>query len=169
MLENFVSAWHLIYTRPRHEKKVSDRLSELNIKSFFPIRKIVRQWHDRKKLIEEPLFPSYVFVYLDGKQSLYEGMNVEGYLYYVKVGKKMAKVDEQLVEQLKLLSVHDGDIEVSSSSFSPGRLVTICGGALTGLPSEIVEYNGKQKIIVRVCILQRNLLVNLPAEHLLIA
>jgi len=54
--------WYAIYTMPRWEKKVAGLLNEKNITTFCPINRVERQWSDRKKIVHEPLFRSYVFV-----------------------------------------------------------------------------------------------------------
>ena len=54
--------WFAVYTRPRCEKKVAEILSRKKIENYCPINKIVRHWSDRKKIIQEPLFPYFVFV-----------------------------------------------------------------------------------------------------------
>jgi len=48
-------------------------------------------WHDRRKYVDEPLFPSYVFICLDSMQAYYEGLDAEGVPCYVKIGKEMAR------------------------------------------------------------------------------
>ena len=54
--------WHAVYTRPRWEKKVAEMLTRRKIENYCPINKVVKQWSDRKKVVHEPLFRSYVFV-----------------------------------------------------------------------------------------------------------
>lgn len=48
------SGWYVLYTRSRHEKKISSMLDQKKITSFLPLNKVVKQWTDRKKIIEEP-------------------------------------------------------------------------------------------------------------------
>ncbi len=57
--------WFAIYTRPRWEKKVHILLMQKGIESYCPLNKVRRRWSDRIKLVEEPLFKSYVFVKTD--------------------------------------------------------------------------------------------------------
>jgi len=57
--------WYVVYTTPRGEKKANHRLEEKGIETYLPLRKTIRQWSDRKKKIEVPLFTSYLFVYVD--------------------------------------------------------------------------------------------------------
>jgi transcriptional antiterminator RfaH len=81
-MNNFSSAWYVIYTRPRHEKRVVEHLAQLNIETFLPCIVTLRKWHDRKKYLEVPLFPSYVFVYLKTAQEYFDSLN----------GKKIAHI-----------------------------------------------------------------------------
>lgn len=166
-MENFKSGWYLIYTRPRHEKKVNARLSELNIQSFVPMRKELSVWHDRKKYIDKPLFPSYVFIYLNDMKEYYYGLDADGTLYYVKTGKQVARVSDTVVNSIRLATENVKQIEVSEQYFRPGRKLVISQGALTGLSCELVQYDSKEKLLVRVDLLKRNVLLTLPEEYLM--
>ena len=55
--------WFALYTRSRHEKLVDRELQKKGIETFLPTRTITRQWSDRKKIIQEPLFKGYLFVH----------------------------------------------------------------------------------------------------------
>ena len=55
-------SWFVLYTSARAEKRVLDRISEMEIEVYLPLHKVKRRWSDRIKLIEIPLFNSYVFV-----------------------------------------------------------------------------------------------------------
>ncbi|MFN5423163.1 MAG: UpxY family transcription antiterminator [bacterium] len=54
--------WYVLYTKSRCEKKVSSLLSKRDIENYCPLNRVIRQWSDRKKVVHEPLFSSYVFV-----------------------------------------------------------------------------------------------------------
>ena len=55
-------SWFAIHVRSRHEFKVSDRLTNNGIETFLPVVERMSKWKDRKKLVDFPLFPSYLFV-----------------------------------------------------------------------------------------------------------
>ncbi|MEI9958604.1 MAG: transcription termination/antitermination NusG family protein [Ferruginibacter sp.] len=57
--------WHAVYTKPRWEKKVAALLEARGIEYYCPLNKVVKQWSDRKKVVLEPLFKSYVFVHVE--------------------------------------------------------------------------------------------------------
>ena len=54
--------WFAVYVKSRCEKKVSQQLDDMGIESFLPLITRIKQWSDRKKKVEEPLFRSYIFV-----------------------------------------------------------------------------------------------------------
>ena len=54
--------WYAVYTKPRWEKKICAQLEKKGLVYYCPMNKVRRKWSDRYKIIEEPLFKSYVFV-----------------------------------------------------------------------------------------------------------
>lgn len=54
--------WYVLYTTPRAEKLVEQRLIDDGIETFLPIHISPRKWSDRVKMVEVPLFASYIFV-----------------------------------------------------------------------------------------------------------
>ena len=64
-MEKNTKKWHVIYTAPRAEKKVNERLESQGVETYLPLQKTLRQWSDRKKKVSIPLFNSYVFVRVD--------------------------------------------------------------------------------------------------------
>jgi transcription antitermination factor NusG len=60
--------WFALYTKPRWEKKINTALLKKGIESWCPLQIIEKQWSDRKKIIEEPLFRSYVFVKISAEE-----------------------------------------------------------------------------------------------------
>jgi len=117
--------------------------------------------------VDEPLFPSYVFIYLNNMQSYYDGMDAEGALYYVRNGKNIARVSDTVVNNIRLIVDKQNDLEVEDGKFEPGRQLVINQGPLTGLSCEVIEKSGKHRLLVRVDLLQRNILVKLPEEYLM--
>jgi transcriptional antiterminator RfaH len=163
-MSHFNEGWYLIYTKPKHEKRVAENLTDANLTYLLPTIKKLRVWSDRRKYIDTPLFPSYVFAYLKNMEDYYQGLNAEGALYFVKFDKKVVRVKETIIDSIRLLVDQGTDIEVNNDYFRPGQQLQIYEGPLTGLTGEVVQVNGKEKILVRVHLLQRNLLATLPVR-----
>jgi transcription antitermination factor NusG len=169
IMRTFKEGWYLIYTRPWHEKKVHTRLAEIDIVSFLPLIRRLRTCRDKRRAVDEPLFPSYVFVYLKNMQHYYNGIDTDGALYYVKMNKEIVRVKDSIVDNIKLAVNQTSDLEVSAAHFQPGRKLVINKGPLTGLSCEVVQLDQKEKLLVRVDLLQRNLLLSLPKDYLMIS
>jgi transcriptional antiterminator RfaH len=166
-MNDFHQGWYVLYTKPRHEKKVSEKIAQCRLTYFLPTIKSLRTWCDRKKFIEVPMFPSYIFVYLHNVEEYYMGLHIDGVFKYVKTGKQIARVSENIIKNIGLLVSGNNQVEVTTEQFEPGRSLVIRYGPLTNLSCEIVSVaNGSQKILVRVNLLQRNLLVTLPVKYL---
>ncbi|MBS1576582.1 MAG: UpxY family transcription antiterminator [Bacteroidetes bacterium] len=88
--------WLAVYTRPRCEKKVADLLTKRKIHNYCPMNTSQRQWSDRKKVIFEPLFTSYVFVNLTEKErvTVLETAGVINFVYWL--GKPAIIRDEEI-------------------------------------------------------------------------
>jgi transcriptional antiterminator RfaH len=161
---NFHEGWYVMYTKPRHEKRVADKFSEQGIECFLPLEKKLRIWHDRRKLVDTPLFPSYVFVYLKDTETYFAGLNVQGVWNYVRSGKEVARVDNAVIENIRRATISGRELEIVSFQFEPGQKLIIKDGPFTGMMCEMVQFKGKDKILVRVDLLQRSLLIALSGS-----
>jgi transcription antitermination factor NusG len=166
-MSNFKPGWYLLYTRPRFEKKVAIELARLNTTCFLPTTKKLRIWWDRKKYIDEPLFPSYVFVCLKSNHDFHNSVNVPGVLGFVRTGKHIQIVNDRIVNNLMILMNQSSELEVSSSDFHIGQELVIRQGPLAGLYCEVIRINNKQKLLVRVGLLQRSVVLNIGADDLI--
>ena len=103
-------SWFVLYTKPRNELKVTERLSALGIEVYAPTRTEVRQWSDRKKKIEVPVLPSMVLVRIAEKDS---GLvfDIPGVVRYLFEHGKRAVVSNQdvLAMQCYLGNTLNGD------------------------------------------------------------
>jgi transcriptional antiterminator RfaH len=162
----FVPGWCLIYTRPNQERKIVQRLYQKGLESYLPMTKVIRQWHDRKRIVEIPLFPSYVFVNLTKLLDLYSSAAVEGFVSYVKVGGTIARVSQALIDNIQLTLIGGEKVEVSASRFEAGEKLQIEHGPLAGLQCELVQYNGRQKALIRINLLSRNIIADIPTSYL---
>jgi len=158
----FMPAWYLLYTKPKHERRVAEQLEKKNIPLYLPLMKVKRQWHDRMKVVNMPMFPSYIFVELGNHGDYFESLNCDGTVCFVSVGKESARVRPDVINNLKLVVDKGSDVEVCPDNFNAGQRCVINEGVFGGQECEVVEYKNKQKVIVRIELLQRTVLATLP-------
>src|SRR5688572_31880878 len=92
--------WYAVYTKPRWEKKVFKLLQKKEIISYCPLNKVSRKWSDRIKIVEEPLFKSYVFVHVT-EDFLPQVRFVDGVLNYVYWQGKPARIKNEEIEVIQ--------------------------------------------------------------------
>lgn len=135
--------WFVIYTYPNFEKKVYKILLKNNIDSFLPLHKVVRQWSDRKKLVEVPLFPNYIFVNLR-KHEKYKIMGIRGVVRFVSVEGHPVEVSDHEINAIK--KINEWKEVVAEEELHAGDMVRILEGPFVGLNGIFFERKGKSRL-----------------------
>lgn len=165
MKENKQLHWYAIYTKPRWEKKVDERLLLKNIHSWCPLQKMERQWSDRKKIIDVPVFKSYVFVQINMTDRL-RVLQTEGVLNFVHHAGKPAMIREEEIDLIKsFLEIHDAKISTCSwESLSPDMKVKIQAGIFMDNTGTVLRTTTK-KAYVRLDSLGQVMVVEFPLNY----
>lgn len=157
-------SWHALYTRPRFEKKLYNELLRSGIEAFLPLYTTLRQWSDRKKKVEVPLFRSYVFVRVS-ERNYYQALNSMGAVRYVTFEGKAVRIPDEQIEYIHRLLGEQADIEVTSEVVAPGDMVEIRSGSFEGICGELVQMQGKHKLVIRIEAIGQCLLVTVPRSQ----
>jgi transcription antitermination factor NusG len=140
--------WYVIYTRPRWEKKIALLLADREIEHYCPLNKITKQWSDRRKIVEEPLFKGYIFV----KRSVHDKWDIKmipGVLNYVHWLGKPAIVKESDIKIIKKFLQEFNDVEVTNAEVVLHEKVQVKQGLMMnykGIVLEILGNKAKVKI-----------------------
>jgi len=157
--------WYAIYTKANNEKKICENLREKNIECYLPLKKTLRQWSDRKKWIEEPLFRCYIFI----KVSHIEFFNVlsnPGVIYYVSFGGKPQTIPENQIDNIKkMVAQEEKEIIVNYENIKKGTDCEVLVGPLKGLQGEIVRVCGQYRLLIRLVSMGISLHVNISKEE----
>lgn len=151
-------AWYALYTRPRHEKKVRDQLTEKNIETYLPLRRVLRRWSDRKKWVDEPLFRSYVFVHTEEEARL-RALRTPGVIRVVSFQGQPAKVRDEEIENIRWILKEMPDVE-SGDPVYPGEHVEVMRGALRGLKGRLIQVQGSHRLVVLIESIRQALHIN---------
>ncbi|RMI20796.1 MAG: UpxY family transcription antiterminator [Calditrichaeota bacterium] len=141
-------AWYAIYTRPRHEKKVYDQLVEKRVEAFLPLVRQLRQWKDRRKWVEMPLFNSYVFINIDLKDRFY-ALQTRGVVRLVSFGGVPARIPDWQIDQLKQV-ISSGVSLTPEVYLKEGDLVEIVAGPLAGVRGHFRESRGESRVAILI-------------------
>lgn len=141
--------WYALYTKPRWEKKIHHSLQIKGFESYCPLNKVRRKWSDRIKVIEEPLFKSYIFVRLNEADKT-EVRYVDGVLNFVYWNGKPAVVkDEEIIEIKKFMSEYE-DVQVNKIDVKPADEVVINQGVMMGASGRVLRVLSNNIVEVRI-------------------
>ena len=144
-----VRKWLAVYTRPRWEKKVNQLLKEKGVESYCPLNKVRRKWSDRVKLIEEPLFKSYVFVKVTDDDRTLVRMTT-GAINFVYWQGKPAVIKEKEIAAIKRFLDEYENVEARSSvELKVNQRVRITNGSFMDQEGKVIDLRHKT---VRVAI-----------------
>ncbi len=142
--------WIALYTKPRAEKQVYQRLLQRGLEAYLPLIRQLRQWSDRKKWIEVPLFSSYVFVRVDRK-SYEAAVRTYGVVRCVWFNGRPAFIPASQIEAIRRFIEGNVPMEVTNSgAIQPGDWVEIEEGPFRGIQGEVVQVRGKNRFVIRI-------------------
>lgn len=160
--------WNAIYVSSRAEKKIAENLVAKNIEAYVPIIKTMKQWSDRKKLVELPLMNGYVFVKISAAEND-KVMQTKGVVNFVRSEGKIAVIRDIEVNRLKQLVDlgYQLEAEAISKTYKEGDKVKITSGALKGIEGYVIESGENKQIEVLLESIGQCIRVKLPKEILL--
>ena len=154
--------WFAVYVKSRSEKKVFKLLGDIDIEVFLPLITRVKQWSDRRKKVEEPLFRSYLFVNIS-LSNYYNVLQVPGVLKFISFENKPVPVPENQIAAIKHY-INDIDMHdiTNYDVFKEGELVRIKTGQMKDLVGRFVKIKGKHRIIIDIESVGQSLPINVP-------
>jgi len=154
--------WHAAYTLPRHEKVVSEQLTQHHLDSYLPLYSAVREWNGRRATVQLPLFPGYLFVRMRlGDKSRI--LSRPGIVRLVSFNSTPAILTDEEIETLRFSLA--GWIATPYPFLMMGTKVRIKCGPFAGLEGKILRRKGKTSLLVTLDLIQSSMLLEVKADH----
>lgn len=157
--------WFAAYTNPRSEKMAERLLKQQGITVYLPVVRRLKQWSDRKKMVEEPLIRSYIFVNVSEKE-YFKVLNTQHVVRFITFEGKAAPIPEDQIDILRRLLATDTEIDVIDTPIEEGSPIVVNRGPLLGMTGELLEYKQKKRVMVKLSHTGKTLIVNLPLAFL---
>ena len=153
--------WYVLYTKPRHEKKLAECLQSEGWKVYCPLKKTTKQWSDRKKVVEEALFPSFVFIQCQeqDRDQVFVHASAVRYLHWLR---KPAIVRSEEIESICHWMGEVNHASITVESIPVGSKVRLGAGSLMDRLGKVKEHKGGPTTIlldqlgIQVCKIARN-------------
>jgi len=159
-------AWYAVQTMPRHERKVAAELQRKGLRTFLPLFPSERQWSDRVRVLDMPLFPGYVFVQMspapDIRISVLRSNGVTSFVGIRGVGVSIPETQIAAVQ-----SILDQKLPFSPYPFlNIGQRVCIRGGSLDGLQGILTEIKGDLSLVISVDLIHKSLAIRVAGYRI---
>lgn len=165
-MENETSTWYAVYTKARWEKKVADLLTRKKVENYCPLNQVERQWSDRKKIVSEPLFKSYVFVRVpDSRQWVVR--ETDGIINFVYWLGKPAVIPDHEIELIKRFLREYKDVTIEQFALRENDIIEITAGPLMHQRGRVIEI-GKNKVKAVLSSLGYALVATVPSSDVVV-
>jgi len=148
--------WYAVYTKSRHEKVAEATLKSRGVTAFLPLREVLSQWKDRKKVINVPLFPSYLFVRI-GLGDIQNVIYTKGVLRLVGCNGTPVSVPTEQIEAI--MKVVQNKLKYDPYPYlGIGRDVMIKRGPLQGVVGKIIDKkkSSKHTVVISIDLIKRS-------------
>ena len=159
-----VKTWHVLVTKGNHAKKVNSRLISKKIETYLPLVNRVRQWRDRRRIVEQPVFGNYIFVHVNLVERLM-ALQTKGCARYVTFGNGPAVVRNDEIENMQNIFNIVKDPEIVCYE-KVGELVEIVRGPLRGVQGVVERHQGKQRIFLSLKSINHSIVLDVNAADI---
>lgn len=153
--------WYAAYASANREKRVAEQFAHRSVEHFLPLYESVRRWKDRRKLLQLPLFPGYIFVRLALRNRL-QVLQIPGVVRLVGFNGIPTPLLDEEVESLRRALAHGVRAE-PHPYLRAGRSVRITAGPLAGREAIVVRHKGKQRVVISTELIQRSIMLEIDA------
>jgi transcription antitermination factor NusG len=149
--------WYAAYTCPRHEKSVALQMERQQVPSFLPLYTSIRRWKDRRKQLELPLFPGYVFVQL-ALRDRFRVLQTSGVVQLVSVNGKPVPLADLEIEALRS-GLTRNIVAEPHPYLRLGRRVRVRNGPMAGLEGILLRRKDKFRVVLSIHLIERSVAV----------
>lgn len=157
--------WYAVHVRSNHEARVVSRLTDAGIEAFLPVVERLRKWADRKKLVDFPLFPGYIFVHIPRSyDTILAVLKKQGVVRFLgMIPGEPEPVPEEQIDALKKIVAMKAEID-PYPYLKEGQRIRVKRGALKGAFGILTKKAGQHLLVVSVDILQQGVSIKIDAS-----
>jgi transcription antitermination factor NusG len=156
--------WYVAHTSANHEIRVTQQLRERFVENFLPLYDSVRRWKDRRKKLQLPLFPGYVFVRLPVRERL-KVLQVPGVARLISFNGQPAALPDKEIEALRTGLAAQLHTE-PHPYLTVGRLVRVKSGPLEGVEGILIRKKNACRVVLSLDLIMRSASVEVDASEL---
>jgi len=146
--------WYAVYTKSRHEKVVAEELWQKEIEVFLPLRSIVSKWKDRRKEVQFPLFPGYLFVNVPIRERRLDIIKVPSVVRIIGYENEPIPIPTDQIVAVRTLVFSELPYD-PFPDIAVGSRVRVKRGPLRGLDGVLVEKKSNCRFVISIDLIQQ--------------
>ncbi len=160
--------WYLLYCKRGEQGRAKLHLENQGVECFYPTIEVEKISRGKRQKVEEPLFPSYVFVYFDYEQgpNFTSVRSTRGVVDFVRFGAQPKEVHGELVFELKQIELDSEDKSAYDNMPKHGDQVRIKSGQFAGFDAIFQEQDGEKRSIMLVQMITKPVPVSIDNSDL---
>ncbi len=163
--EGSLEHWFAVTVGPQHERSTEKGLAAKGFETYLPLYLAVRQWSDRTKTLQLPLFPGYVFCRFDRTKQT-EVVQTPGVRTIVSFGGEAAPIAVRELESVRKLLASSSNVE-PWPFLQGGQRIRIARGPLNGVEGTLVEAPESCRLVVSINLFQRSCAVRVDRDAII--
>ncbi|MCE0492987.1 transcription/translation regulatory transformer protein RfaH [Vibrio salinus] len=158
--------WYLLYCKRGDQARAKQHLSRQNVECFYPEIKVEKILRGKKQVVQEPLFPSYVFVNFDYEAgpSFTTVRSTRGVVDFIRFGNHPAEVNEQLIDELQAFEPELSETKVMMPK--KGQAVRVKAGQFAGIDAIYQEPDGETRSFMLIKLINRPVSLSIDNKDL---
>jgi len=160
--------WYAVQLKTRFEKVVAQHLRRQGYEQYLPTYRSRRQWSDRVKKIQSPLFPGYIFCKFDIANRL-PLLMIPGVRSVLSFGGTPTPIPEEEIVAVQRVAQSGMHYEPWSKTagIALGRRIQVKVGPLQGLQGVIVRVKDNHHLVISIALLQRCVSVEIDRDSVI--
>ena len=167
-VEKAVPRWYVAQVKPSREKLALSHLERQGFETHCPLVARSRLIAKKHTLVNEPLFPGYVFVKFGTEQRWRSINGTIGVIKLVAFGNKPTPAPTGFVERLRGMADERGVINFEEG-LKAGDAVRVVGGPLDDLCGVLASAGSSERVVVLLRLLSGETQVTLRRSQLVLA
>ena len=157
--------WYAIYVRSKHEKNVHSALLNKGIESSLPLKTVIRQWSDRKKKVQLPMFRGYVFVKINLNIDKLNVLQTPGIVKFIHFRNQIPAIPEEQIFWLDALLSSESEINYETQ-YLPGNEAEVIAGPFKGLKGKVIKRKSVFRVVLWIDIITQGVSVEIDPVNL---
>ena len=158
-------SWYVVYVRSRYEKNVYSALLDKGIDASLPMRTVVREWNDRKKKVQIPLFRGYVFVKIDVNIDNLNVLQTAGVVKFIGIRNKPSRIPDEQIYWMHMLVAESATVR-AEKEFRQGQRVRVMIGPFKGIKGVVKRVGSRSRLVVLIESIMQAISIDIKPEYL---